>query len=293
MAEILIQENYKDDKGVGPSSPSNHNGISGGYDAMTKNIVPHNTHNHKCKTCTSCGMSLQINSDNFYKHKTSKDGFTWCCKPCLLKKMGVYTAANKQAKNDYQKEYAREMLSNPETAKIFKGRKAIAQKKYRANNKEKIRASSKEYAQKNIEAVRKKKRDHVRKRYKTDPGFRLNRAVSESLRRGIKSSKAGRHWETLLDYSLSDLKLHIENLFTDGMSWENHGNGVGKWNIDHKIPVAVFNFSDPAHPDFNRCWALSNLQPMWANDNARKKDKIDQPFQPMFAFTRKGCKEAI
>ena len=71
-------------------------------------------------------------------------------------------------------------------------------------------------------------------------------------------------------------ELPIESQFTEGMTWENHG----EWHIDHIVPLSAFNYSKPEHEDFRRCWALSNLQPLWAKDNQAKKDKLDKPFQP-------------
>jgi len=43
---------------------------------------------------------------------------------------------------------------------------------------------------------------------------------------------------------------------------------------------SVFNFSKPEDMDFKRCWALSNLQPLWAADNFSKHAKLKKPFQP-------------
>ena len=100
------------------------------------------------------------------------------------------------------------------------------------------------------------------------------------------SNKDGVHWETLTGYSAGELKRHLERQFKDGMNWENHGKGRGKWHIDHIIPMSVFNFTNIRHADFKRCWALSNLQPMWAEDNSKKGNKLKIPFQPLLAFER-------
>jgi hypothetical protein len=69
---------------------------------------------------------------------------------------------------------------------------------------------------------------------------------------------------------------HLEKQFLPGMSWEN----MGEWHIDHKIPIAAFNFEKPEDIDFKRCWALKNLQPLWKSENCIKGAKIDKPFQP-------------
>ena len=75
----------------------------------------------------------------------------------------------------------------------------------------------------------------------------------------------------MLGYTPCELKIHFESQFTDGMSWEN----MSEWHIDHIRPVSSFNFDSTEHPDFKKCWALNNLQPLWAEDNLRKNDKWD------------------
>ncbi|GAH87691.1 unnamed protein product, partial [marine sediment metagenome] len=69
---------------------------------------------------------------------------------------------------------------------------------------------------------------------------------------------------------------HLKKQFQPGMTWENYG----EWHMDHKVPVSAFNFSSSDHIDFKRCWALKNLQPMWATENHIKKNKLAKPFQP-------------
>jgi len=105
----------------------------------------------------------------------------------------------------------------------------------------------------------------------------LNGTISNTLRASIlNGSKNGKHWETLVDFSLSQLKKHLERKFKPGMTWENYG----EWHIDHKIPLAVFNFNSPDDLDFKRAWTLKNLQPLWATENRKKGPRIDNPFQP-------------
>jgi hypothetical protein len=67
-------------------------------------------------------------------------------------------------------------------------------------------------------------------------------------------------------YTLNELKLHLQNQFKDGMSWDN----MGEWHIDHIFPISAFNFTKPEDPEFRQCWALDNLRPLWATDNLRK-----------------------
>jgi len=116
---------------------------------------------------------------------------------------------------------------------------------------------------------------------KNDKKHSIKMSMSNSIRKALhkkNSSKNGYHWEVLVGYTCEKLMRHLESQFAIGMSWDNYGNGG--WHIDHKIPVSVFNFTDVSHLDFKRCWALENLQPLWAKENLKKGAKLEQPFQP-------------
>lgn len=72
-----------------------------------------------------------------------------------------------------------------------------------------------------------------------------------------------------LGYSSEELKKHLESQFLPGMSWENYGTGVGKWQIDHIVHLAKWSpDSDPKQVN-----ALSNLRPMWEKENCRRQPK--------------------
>ena len=88
--------------------------------------------------------------------------------------------------------------------------------------------------------------------------------VLKSQLRRFGTKKEGKTID-ILGYSALDLKKHIEALFTDGMSWENYG----EWHIDHIKPVTKFDKNElPSVVN-----ALSNLQPLWANENRSKYNK--------------------
>jgi len=95
-----------------------------------------------------------------------------------------------------------------------------------------------------------------------------NRMYAALKRRA--GSKAGQHWETLAGYTVEALRVRLEAQFKPGMSWANYG----KWHVDHVRPVASFRFVAPTDPAFRECWALSNLQPLWAADNHVKGDRL-------------------
>lgn len=108
-----------------------------------------------------------------------------------------------------------------------------------------------------------------RERAKRDPRVAVNRRMSSGIAQSISVKKAGRHWETLVPYTASDLMAHLERQFLSGMTWENRG----EWHIDHIVPLASFTFTTPECEEFKAAWALTNLRPLWAEDNLKKSDQ--------------------
>jgi hypothetical protein len=95
---------------------------------------------------------------------------------------------------------------------------------------------------------------------------KLDRRMSATIWLAIRQNKSGNSWKTLVDYTLADLMAHLEARFAPGMTWAN----IGEWHIDHRRPRSSFAYSSPDDPEFKNCWALHNLQPLWAADNLAK-----------------------
>jgi hypothetical protein len=68
----------------------------------------------------------------------------------------------------------------------------------------------------------------------------------------------------------NSLKKHIEDKWSEGMSWENYGNKKGQWSIDHIIPLD----SAKDEKDIIVLNHYTNLQPLWWKDNIIKRNKI-------------------
>ena len=96
--------------------------------------------------------------------------------------------------------------------------------------------------------------------------------LSWYIRRAFKGLDNPDRVEDRLDYSLAELRAHIEPKLNDGMTWGDYLNGDVV--IDHIIPRCRFN--ERTEEGFRACWALSNLQPMWAPDNIKKGATITQ-----------------
>lgn len=120
------------------------------------------------------------------------------------------------------------------------------------------------------------------KKFKLTPEYKLYRKKNKAARRSTVhgklhdnfscllrnsvNNKGGRSWEVLTGYTTEELKIHLEEQFTDGMSWGNYG----QWHIDHIKPVCSFGYISCESEEFKECWSLTNLRPLWAIDNIKK-----------------------
>jgi len=214
----------------------------------------------KTKVCTKCGVKKFLNE--FYKRKEGRIGVFSECKVCLCLRNRKWQADNPgKGKSKWH-------IKNRKKAKEFS-------QKWRFENPEKIKDIAHRWRNKNIEYLKKYQQEYYKNK-KKDPAYKLNKAISWGVWSSLKGNKKNKQWEDLVGYTLKDLKQYIEKLFLVGMTWDNYG----EWHLDHKIPKSVFNFTKPEHEDFKKCWALSNLQPMWAEDNLKKHVKLTKHFQP-------------
>ncbi len=200
--------------------------------------------------------------------KSKKSAANWRIRnPIVAKDSAKKTReARKESNKAYQKKWTQE---NPS---YFS--------EYRAKHKDERSEYNRQWRSENTDKVK----EHAKRAYcrkKEDLKYRLSASVKATISKSItRGSKKGRKTFDILGYSVEDLKGHLELQFTEGMSWDNYG----EWHIDHKIPVAVFNYETPYDFDFKRCWSLENLQPMWGDKNRSKGAKLSSDFQPSLAF---------
>jgi len=197
------------------------------------------------KKCTKCGDVKPLYC--FYYRK-GRGAYESRCKSCLLEDQSIY--------RDNNREFIR----------------ASGRKSYAKDPKKKIEYQ-KLYRQKNKEVYNKKRREYCKKRYRTDAIFRLKSNVSGALYKSLsdKTSSTCDYLE-LFGYSIIELKTHLEKQFSKDMSWDNYGNGVDKWNIDHITPQSKFNLSKEV--ELISCWSLPNLRPLWSCENSSKNNKV-------------------
>jgi hypothetical protein len=143
---------------------------------------------------------------------------------------------------------------------------SIAAKKWYAKNAEKKRAYSREWGRKNRARIRESECIRIN----SDANFKLRKRLADRVGQTIKRAGGSKSANTveLLGCSIEFARGYLEARFKDGMTWRNHGS---IWHIDHRIPCAEFDLTDPAQQ--RQCFHYSNLQPLFVFDNLSKNSK--------------------
>jgi hypothetical protein len=214
------------------------------------------------KICKDCNSEKNINE--FYKNKTSKDGYNNDCRECFIIK-----------RKTYQKEYSKEYEKKDNVKKYRKTfdtkNKERRKKKYYENvelSREINRIARKKQRDKNRIGLNIKRRDYYRHKMKTDPIFKLKKNIRGRIYSYTKYEGKSKITFEIVGLTAKELKIYIENKFTNGMTWENYG--PYGWHIDHKIPLD----SAKTKKDLYDLCCYTNLQPMWWNENLKKGSKI-------------------
>jgi len=221
------------------------------------------------KQCTKCNEIKDY--IYFPKDKSKKDGLYPQCKSCKLIYQKKYSIENSDKIKKYRKEN-KEKISNYKKVQreLYPEKIKQTYNNWVSKNKEKRQAYMKQYRQDNKDKIKETKVNYLEK----NPNIALKLKVAKNLRTRIsyafKNKKFIKEEETIkmLGCDFNFLMKHIENLFTEGMNWDNYG--IKGWHIDHIIPIS-------SGKDYNEMCALNhytNLQPLWAEDNIRKGNKI-------------------
>ena len=134
-----------------------------------------------------------------------------------------------------------------------------------------LREKARNYYLNNRERMIKNATRYKIERSKIDKPYRITCYMRSRLCELVKGKK-GKTLPTskIVGCSFYELRIHLENLFKDGMTWDNYG--ITGWHVDHIIPCASFDFNKPE--EVSKCFHYTNLQPLWATDNIIKGDKI-------------------
>lgn len=246
------------------------------------------------KACTKCGVFKPATLEHFYRvskanRVKSPEALVAQCKPCVISARVENDRLNPDRRRERSRKYAerhadkereRHRLRGPAAAEharqryrsdpAVRAKKLASNKAWYEQNRERRREVARVWEAQNAEKLRALKAEYGRWRYQNDPEWMLRKRISSGIRASLKScvagKKSGRVWASLLGYTPAELKAHLERQFLRGMSWEN----FGKWHIDHRVPLASFKIDGVDSEEFRAAWSLTNLQPLWADDNQKK-----------------------
>lgn len=215
------------------------------------------------KVCSKCKVEKDV--CEFGNSKVSKDGLLYCCKECNNLRGKKYAKENYEKVLDTQKRWRRE---NPEWVK------KVNRKNYTNNleyNKKRVKDWFKNNPEKRKiyrENYKPRKIERRRERRETDNVYNLVNRLRCRLRKyliTLNITKKNRTFD-VVGCTPEFLKEYLEKQFRDGMNWENRG----EWHIDHIIPLS----SATSEEELYKLCHYTNLQPLWAEENLRKGNKI-------------------
>jgi len=194
------------------------------------------------KICSQCNIEKEL--DEYHK---KGDSTRPNCKMCVLSNNKLYRKNNKAKIKEIKKTYYA----------TDEGKKCL-------------RDCSKRYSEKHKDEIRERNREthriYCNNRYKNDIIYRLTVSVrtliSKSFRNKYKKPKKSIN---ILGCTIENFRLHIENQFVEGMTWDNHG----EWHLDHIKPISWAKTEDEV-VEYNH---YLNFKPMWAIDNIKKGNR--------------------
>jgi hypothetical protein len=224
----------------------------------------------KNKTCTKCKKVLIANSVNFYTDNSKKDKLAPSCADCCRKQKAETYKTITSVKNKNKTAELKQAYLNSDLFIINKQK-----------SKEKEKKTKERWRNKNREAINKKARESIRKeipkeikvQYKKNEYKKMMecpyRKHIHYLRvrlNNVLKNKGNMSVSESITYNRQQLINHLENKFTNGMSWDNYGKGG--WHIDHIRPLASFDKND--NNWLLEAFSLDNLQPLYESDNCSK-----------------------
>lgn len=187
------------------------------------------------KICIKCNQ--EKSSSEFYKKSLSHDGYNTCCKLCCKKvktENKINTIVNKiycSKCNTYKDNSEFRSTSRSKTGYFTTCNACWAPSNW---TKEKQYASEKKYVANNIEKIRekwKKQGQNINRRLRNNNNKRISQMLQSNGT--YKKNKTIIYLGCNIEY----LKKWFSFLFEDNMTWDNYGD----WHIDHVVPCTTFN----------------------------------------------------
>ena len=187
--------------------------------------------------CTKCKIEKPA-TDEFFQIRADTKKFRKQCRECRSVHTKKYHDEDRELVNRRNRDsYAKHKESHLEM-----------KKKYKEANKGWYTEYHRKYSQER----------------RLDPKARILDSLRARTYAAIKGKNKSASTMKLVGCSIEDLRSHLEQQFTERMSWENYG----EWHVDHIKPCCKFDLTK--EQEQKKCFHYTNLQPLWAKDNLSK-----------------------
>jgi hypothetical protein len=200
------------------------------------------------KVCSKCSVEKSLLDFNVCSRV--KDGRKAECRECQKISGKKYKSENKNKIKEYNFKW------NFENKSYYQEYR----KTWNVKNYDKILKIRQNFNKNNPDYYN----DYNKERKKIDVLFKLKVDMRNSVNRYLKY-RSQKTFD-IVGCTPQSLKEHLETQFIDGMSWDNRS----EWHIDHIIPLSSAKTEDEL---YGLCH-YTNLQPLWAEDNLKKSNKI-------------------
>lgn len=211
------------------------------------------------KKCTICKQNKPLSE--YHNMTRAKDGKRSQCKICHIEANRKFRKQNKEHCIEINKKY---YAKNKEQI-LRRSREAYS------NDPQKYLAKNKKWATKNKKKTNEYRRQWQKNKWHNDINYKIKSLLRGRLYKAVNNEYK---YSTVTDYlgcTIDELKIYLAAKFTEGMTWENHGD----WHIDHIKPCSSFDLTNL--DEQKKCFHYTNLQPLWAEDNLRKSSRLCSP----------------
>ena len=232
--------------------------------------------NYKTKIYCSKKCRIKFKNDKNWKKNSIKYKETlkkWRAenKEKILEKARLWHSKNKHRVSERRRKAYRENLEKRRQLRkdYYAKNKEIFSKR---NKENRVKCGRKEYEKNWYHKNKVRILERIANKEKTDPNFKIKKTIRLRILKVLKRNRIKKCHKSvdLLGCTVEEAKVHLEKQFKEGMTWENHGNNG--WHIDHIIPCASFDLTDPEQQ--KKCFHYTNLQPLWAHENLSKGANI-------------------
>ena len=199
------------------------------------------------KICNKCNEEKQV--CEFYKNNRNPKLYRGQCKKCMNANSLLHYTNNVVNISEKSKKLRKENPEiNKEKCRIFREKNPENFKVWLEKNKEHRKAYIKKY---NL---------NPKNKIKNSLRSRINELLNKKYNNPKTIDLIGCDYDFFIKY--------IENKFIKNMSWDNYG--YYGWHLDHIIPLSSANTEEEIY----KLYHYTNLQPLWAEDNLKKSNKI-------------------